>query len=1240
MLVLWMMININGCLAEDTFSLLVPDGFISARIGSSVVLPCGLSTALDIKSYEVNWHRPNKKENPVLLYKALQVQENTGDPQYRGRASLIGELETGNVSLKLENLTLADRGEYVCLVKSPEWYDRAIVNLNITVVGSPPLLALAKGGEEVNVTCVSDGWSPNPTLIWRDKRGKEHRTTVDHHTNSKGLVSVSSWLLVSPSESEWISCSVGLSDQEMKEGRVLLLKPASKLDSVYDPDSSEPGLSPGWKAFTILLVISLLVFTVMAMFFIPKIRGRILPKDLKPASTGEPSPPPYPVSALREISRTDGAIHTPAMLVLWMMFNINGCSAEGTFSLLVPDGFISARIGSSVVLPCGLSTTLDIRSYEVNWHRPNKKENPVLLYKDQMVQESAGDPQYRGRVSLIGELENGNVSLKLENLTLADRGEYVCLVKSTEWYEKASLNLIITVVGSPPLLSLAESGEVVNVTCVSDGWSPNPTLIWRDKRGNQLRKTVNHNTDSEGLVSVSSWLIFFPAESEWISCFVGLPDQEMKEGRVLPLKPAYKPDPVCDPDPTLEPGLSPGWKAFTIVLVISLLVFTVMAMLFFPKIRGHILPKESKPASTGFQKKMIRKPSQKKKQKSQTGKKMVSCKGTFSLLVPDGYISARIGSSVVLPCGLSTTLDIKSYEVNWHRPNKKEDPVLLYKDQMVQENTGDPQYRGRVSLIGELENGNVSLKVENLTLADRGEYVCLVKSTEWYERASVNLNITVVGSPPLLSLAESGEEVNVTCVADGWSPNPILIWRDKKGKELRATVDHNTNSVGLVSVSSWLLVSPSGSEWISCSVGLSDQEMKEGRVLPPKMAYNPDSVNDPDSLEPGLSSGWKAFTILLVISLLVFTVMAMLFIPKIRGRILPKESKPASTDQVRRQLRRLHPRKAAGPDKVCPRMLKACAAQLGEPLQHVFNLSPKVHHAEDPLQFAYREKVGVEDAILYLLHRAHSHLDKGGCAVRVMFFDFSSAFNTIQPLLLRDKLMKMEVDMHLVTWITDYFTGRPQHVRIRDCSCDTVISSTGAPQGTVLSPVLFTLYTSDFKYNSELCHMQKFSDDTAIVGRSRPSQQPISIKGVDVEVVRSYRYLGVHLDERLDWSVNTDIVYKKAQSRLYFLRRLGSFGICQKLLLMFYQSVVASVLFYAVVCWGGSISKRDAGRLDRLEMKEGRVLALKPAYKPDSVNDPDSTLEPGLSSGWKAFTILLVICLLVLTVMGMLPKIR
>ncbi|KAI3368077.1 hypothetical protein L3Q82_026905, partial [Scortum barcoo] len=62
---------------------------------------------------------------------------------------------------------------------------------------------------------------------------------------------------------------------------------------------------------------------------------------------------------------------------------------------------------------------------------------------------------------------------------------------------------------------------------------------------------------------------------------------------------------------------------------------------------------------------------------------------------------------------------------------------------------------------------------------------------------------------------------------------------------------------------------------------------------------------------------------------------------------------------------------------------------------------------------------------------------------------------------------------------------------------------------------------------------------------------------------------------------------------MYFLRRLRSFNICSKLLQMFYQSVVASVLFYTVVCWGGSISKKDTSRLDKLIRRAGSVVGMK-----------------------------------------------
>ena len=91
-------------------------------------------------------------------------------------------------------------------------------------------------------------------------------------------------------------------------------------------------------------------------------------------------------------------------------------------------------------------------------------------------------------------------------------------------------------------------------------------------------------------------------------------------------------------------------------------------------------------------------------------------------------------------------------------------------------------------------------------------------------------------------------------------------------------------------------------------------------------------------------------------------------------------------------------------------------------------------------------------------------------------------------------------------------------------------------------------------------------------------------------MVQSYRYLGVHLDSKLDWSVNTDEVYRKGQSKLFFLRRLRSFDVCGEMLHMFYQSVVASTIFYAAVCWGGSATDRDTRRLDKLIRKAGSVL--------------------------------------------------
>jgi len=95
-----------------------------------------------------------------------------------------------------------------------------------------------------------------------------------------------------------------------------------------------------------------------------------------------------------------------------------------------------------------------------------------------------------------------------------------------------------------------------------------------------------------------------------------------------------------------------------------------------------------------------------------------------------------------------------------------------------------------------------------------------------------------------------------------------------------------------------------------------------------------------------------------------------------------------------------------------------------------------------------------------------------------------------------------------------------------------------------------------------------------------------------VDIVKVYKYLGVHIDNKMDWTKDTDAVYKKGQSHLYFLRRLRSFNVCKTVLQMFYHSVVTSVIFYAVVCWGSRVKAADANRLNKLIRKAGSVLGV------------------------------------------------
>ena len=149
-------------------------------------------------------------------------------------------------------------------------------------------------------------------------------------------------------------------------------------------------------------------------------------------------------------------------------------------------------------------------------------------------------------------------------------------------------------------------------------------------------------------------------------------------------------------------------------------------------------------------------------------------------------------------------------------------------------------------------------------------------------------------------------------------------------------------------------------------------------------------------------------------------------------------------------------------------------------------LCQQVKQYIDPYQFAYTSNRCVEDAALCLTDYALKFLDKPNKPstkhfVKILFVDFSSAFNTIQSHIMMKKLIDMNVNSKIVLWINEFLTNRPQYVKCLDTKSEVIIINTGAPQGCVLSPILFTLYTSDCRCQATNSLLFKYADDTALV---------------------------------------------------------------------------------------------------------------------------------------------------------------